>query len=99
MAVPDAWKDAIDECLSASQEDTEQVEEAERCKTSSDSEVSDDPPPVWWIRKLKTASAKVFPDAPTPDKMGLKRLISGCTGCGAEFEVFKAGFYDERNAT
>ena len=89
--VPECWRNEISECLESSQEDSDKVDEAEACKTSSDDEESDDPPPSWWVSKLERAWKTAYPnDALPTSSLGLKRLVSGCTGCGAEFEVFKA---------
>ena len=50
--VPECWRNEISECLESSQEDSDKVDEAEACKTSSDDEESDDPHPHGGSRNL-----------------------------------------------
>ena len=89
------WDDALEECLASSQEDERSVEGADACRSST-SDDEDDPSEIhWWLPRLKTASKKALPNMAFPTQMNLKRIISGCTGCGAEISVFKASLGSE----
>ena len=87
-----SWQAEVDECLSQSQEEIEQLEDAEACRSSS-SDIEDDQlgPVFWWVPRLLEACKKALPDLPQPrpSRMNIKRVISACSGCGAEMEVFK----------
>ena len=91
-----SWQAEVEECLNASQEEVDQVEEAEQCRSStSDDEESESrglASPPWWCQKLMSACSAAIPEAARVrgSELNLKRVISGCTGCGAEIEVFKA---------
>ena len=106
-----SWQAEIGECLSQSQEEIQQLEDAEACRSSS-SDIEDDQlgPVFWWVPLLLEACKVALPDLPQPrpSRMNIKRIISSCSGCGAEMEVFKVspdnikffalGLYRERNA-
>lgn len=92
MARHAKWREALEECLLSSQEDARSVEGAEACRSSTSDDEEDSSDFHWWLPRLKAASKKAFPTEPFPQMMNMKRIISGCTGCGAEMSVFKAGF-------
>ena len=69
------------------------VADAERCRSSqSDDESSEESVSVravWWARRL-TEACREAQLSPMPASLPTQYLVSGCTGCCAEVEVFKA---------
>ena len=92
------WADLEDDLASSQDQLSQDVMRAEACRSSSDSECEDsDSEARFWVKALKKASRnlgllkpKTMTKTTSPESLHVK-VVSGCTGMGAEGFVFKAG--------
>ena len=89
----EGWDVFFQEEFKTSQDSLADLEEAEELRESSDTE-SDAPvthgAQPFWVEMIKEGSAHL---GAQPTQSSPFHIISGCTGCCAEAEVFKARLY------
>ena len=91
----DGWDDVTNELVELSQQADSDIAAADALRSDTDSEdelsqrdIGDAGPSLWWASQIKQHTAEFSADFPTlPPKI----IISACTGCFADAEVFKVG--------
>ncbi len=90
------WGGLEDDVASSQELISREVARAEACRSSSDSEDSGNEGTLqpgckpFWVKLLKTVSQNKGYPTPELPKSKFVRVMSGCTGMGAEGFVFKA---------
>ena len=91
MAVPtelDAgWGSVVQDLVASQDSEASLLEEAEACRSSTDTSDSLPDSSLWWVNPLKGHSSGF--QRPVPPRTP-RTLLSGCTGAGADIMVLKA---------
>ncbi len=87
------WSAVEDDVVSSQDRLSEKMTRAEACRSSSDDEHSGEGrPSMFWVKTLKRATESLGYN--TPKKVAGRqpvKVMSGCTGMGAEGFVLQAG--------
>lgn len=88
------WDAVIDSLANEMESLSEDVESADGCRESSDHETSSESknmPNTWWSRRLASvvSANRMVKWLKAPRPTSPVKIVSGCTGCSAESEVFK----------
>ena len=87
-AEPDAgWGSVVQDLVASQDSEASLLEEAEACRSSTDTSDSLPDWSLWWVNPLKGHSSGH--QRPVPPRTP-RTLLSGCTGTGADIMVLKA---------